>query len=86
VSYEAGVGVAMDVGLPLPACRVGVASAYVFGLETLEFLLGAEFVGLIERRLVYVIIEGGLGHCRVVTNHFVSLLEGLKKGVIWMLS
>lgn len=38
--------VAVDVGLELPARRVGVPGADVFGLEALEFLLRAEFVGL----------------------------------------
>ncbi len=36
----------MDVGLPLPACRVGVPCADELGLEALQFLLVAEFVGL----------------------------------------
>lgn len=43
---EGGVGVAVDVGLPLPACGIRVASADVFRLEAFEFLLGAKFVGL----------------------------------------
>jgi hypothetical protein len=38
----------VDVGLPLPARRVRVTGADVLGLEPLEFLLGAEFVGLVE--------------------------------------
>lgn len=36
----------MDVGAPFPARGVGVAGADVFRLQALEFLLGAEFVGL----------------------------------------
>ncbi len=36
----------MDVGGPVVLCRVGVAGADVAGLEGLELLLGAEFVGL----------------------------------------
>lgn len=40
------VCVALNVGAPFPACRVWVTSADVFRLEALEFLLGAEFVGL----------------------------------------
>lgn len=44
---DARVCVAVDVGLPLPARRVRVAGADELGLEPLEFLLGAEFVGLL---------------------------------------
>ena len=44
------VCVALDVGAPFPACRVWVTSADVFRLEALEFLLGAEFVGLSIRQ------------------------------------
>lgn len=40
--------VAVDVGAPFPTRRVGVAGADVFRLQALEFLLGAEFVGLWE--------------------------------------
>lgn len=40
------VCVALNVGAPFPACRVWVTGADVFRLEALEFLLGAEFVGL----------------------------------------
>ena len=40
------VRVALDVGPPLPARRVRVAGADVLCLEALEFLLGAELVGL----------------------------------------
>lgn len=46
VPNDAGLGVAVDVGLPLPARRVRVAGANVLGLEALELLLGAELVGL----------------------------------------
>lgn len=49
VPDDAGLGVAVDVGLPLPAGRVWVAGADVFGLEPLELLLRAEFVGLSRR-------------------------------------
>lgn len=38
--------VAVDVGAPFPAGGVGVAGADVFGLQALEFLLRAKFVGL----------------------------------------
>lgn len=43
---DARFRVAVDVGLPLPAGRVRVARADVLGLQALEFLLGAELVGL----------------------------------------
>lgn len=46
VADNVGECVAVDVGLELPAGRVGVPGADVFGLEALEFLLRAEFVGL----------------------------------------
>lgn len=46
VAHHGGVGVARDVGPPFPRGRVWVAGADVFRLEALEFLLGAEFVGL----------------------------------------
>jgi len=45
----AGVGVAVDVSLPLPAVRVGMSGADIFGLETLELLLRSELVGLAKR-------------------------------------
>lgn len=53
VADDAGLGVAVDVGLPLPRGGVWVARADVLGLQALELLLGAEFVGL----------EGWGGHC-----------------------
>lgn len=43
---DAGLGVAVDVGLPLPARGVWVPSTDVLGLEALELLLCAELVGL----------------------------------------
>lgn len=46
VADDAGLGVAVDVRLPLPAGRVRVPGADVLGLEPLELLLGAELVGL----------------------------------------
>lgn len=46
VADNVGECVAVDVGLELPARRVGMPGADVFGLEALEFLLRAEFVGL----------------------------------------
>jgi hypothetical protein len=46
VPGNARVGVTVDVGLPLPARRVRVPRADVLGLQPLEFLLVAEFVGL----------------------------------------
>lgn len=49
VSDNRRVGITLDVGLPLPACRVGVASTDKLGLEALEFLLRAELIGLCSR-------------------------------------
>lgn len=46
MSGDARISIAVDVGLPLPARRVGVSRADVLGLEPLEFLLVAKFVGL----------------------------------------
>ena len=46
---DARVCVAVDVGLPLPARRVRVSGADELGLEPLEFLLVAEFIGLLMR-------------------------------------
>lgn len=46
VAHDAGLGVAVDVGLPLPARRVRVPRADVLGLQPLELLLGAQLVGL----------------------------------------
>lgn len=46
VSDDGSVSVPVDVGLPLPARRVGMASADELGLQALEFLLVAELVGL----------------------------------------
>lgn len=43
---DAGLGVAVDVGLPLPGRGVWVAGADVFRLQALELLLRAELVGL----------------------------------------
>lgn len=43
------IRVALDVGSPLPARCIGVASADVLGLEALEFLLVAKLVGLCAR-------------------------------------
>lgn len=42
---DAGLGVAVDVGLPLPARGVRVPGTDVLGLEALELLLCAELVG-----------------------------------------
>ena len=47
MSNDAGVGVAVDVGLPLPTCRVWVTGADVLGLEPFEFLLGTKLVRLL---------------------------------------
>ena len=46
VADDVGKCVAVDVGLELPARRVGVAGTDVLGLEALEFLLRAQLVGL----------------------------------------
>lgn len=43
---DGGVGVALDIGPPLPARRVGMAGSDVLGLESFEFLLVAKLVGL----------------------------------------
>jgi hypothetical protein len=58
VPGDARVGVAVDVGLPLPARRVRVPRADVLGLEPLEFLLVAEFVGLFRGMLVLALVVG----------------------------
>lgn len=42
----AGQAITVDVGGPFEFGRVGVAGAHVAGLELLELLLRAEFVGL----------------------------------------
>lgn len=47
MSDDARVGVAVDVGLPLPTGRVGVTRTDVLGLKPLEFLLGTKFVRLL---------------------------------------
>ena len=67
---EARVCVAVDVGLPLPARRVGVSCANVLGLEPLEFLLVAEFVGLLVLLLVVKnrLGKGGNGPFSVVVD------------------
>jgi hypothetical protein len=58
VAGDGGVCVALDVGAPFPAGRVWVTSADVFRLEALEFLLGAEFVGLaLCQHLKSIILE-----------------------------
>lgn len=62
VADDAGLGVAVDVGLPLPAGGVGVASPDVLGLQPLEFLLGAEFVrlgGLVRASVLLTLCERG---------------------------
>ena len=46
VADDGGERVAVDVGAPLPAGRVRVPGADVLGLQALELLLRAEFVGL----------------------------------------
>ena len=45
-----GVGIAVNVGSPFELGGVCVAGAHVAGLKLLELLLGAEFVGLLERK------------------------------------
>lgn len=46
---DRGVGIALNVDSPFPAGSVGVSSTDVLGLEALEFLLVAEFVGHCDR-------------------------------------
>lgn len=56
VADDACLGVAVDIGLPLPTGRVRVTCANILGLQALEFLLGAELIGLDKMRyapLVY---------------------------------
>lgn len=63
VADDAGLGVAVDVRLPLPARRVRVPGADVLGLEPLELLLGAELVGLCRwgTWLVLVVLVATMG-------------------------
>lgn len=49
VANDATVCVARDVGPPFPGAGVRVAGSNVLGLQAFEFLLGAEFVGLLKR-------------------------------------
>ena len=49
VADEGGVGVALDIGPPLPARRVRMAGSDVLGLKPFEFLLVAKLVGLESR-------------------------------------
>lgn len=66
VADQARVSVAHDVGLPLPARRVGVAGANVLLLEALELLLRAKFVGLEEEWLAKcTFLRGELGRGNV---------------------
>ena len=46
MAHDGRQRVAVDIGAPFPASGVWVAGADVFGLQALEFLLRAEFVGL----------------------------------------
>ena len=75
------VRVALDVGAPLPAGRVGVAGADVLGLEALELLLVAKLVGL---GIIVSICqshawERRLGQLTMVTRLRPDYDEGLKK-------
>lgn len=54
-----GVGIALDVDSPLPAGSIGVTGTDVLGLEALEFLLVAEFVGLRKRLAEAELAQGG---------------------------
>jgi len=54
MSDDARVGVAMDVGLPLPARGIGMSCADVLGLQALELLLVAQFVRLVASLMVSV--------------------------------
>lgn len=60
-----GVGISLDVGPPLPAGRVGMASSDIFGLEAFELLLVAKFVGLLEKRAELAGVETRLSAPRV---------------------
>jgi hypothetical protein len=44
--YVRREGVSMDIGGPFMLCSVGVSGSDVSGLELLELLLGAKFIGL----------------------------------------
>jgi hypothetical protein len=46
MACDRGVGIALNVDSPFPAGSIGVTSTNVLGLEALEFLLVAEFIGL----------------------------------------
>lgn len=46
VAGDGGVCVALDVGTPLPARRVGVSGSDVLGLKPFELLLVAKLIGL----------------------------------------
>tara|TARA_R110002060_G_scaffold32222_1_gene42788 strand:- start:3563 stop:3730 length:168 start_codon:yes stop_codon:yes gene_type:complete len=46
------IAVALDVGCPLELGGVGVPCSYIAGLQRLELLLRAEFVGLSKSVLV----------------------------------
>lgn len=71
VPGDARVCVAVDVGLPLPAGCVRVSRADVLGLEALEFLLVAEFVGLLGRRKISICRYGfNLNGVRTILDVF----------------
>lgn len=72
---DAGLGVSVDIGLPLPARRVRVPGPDVLGLEALELLLRAELVGL-QKAGQFVYRFGETGSERVETHHFDFCVEG----------
>lgn len=65
MSDDGGVGIALDVCPPFPAGCVGMASAHVLGLESLELLLITKLVCL--RQSVRVTVyswKGKLPSCQ----------------------
>lgn len=65
VPHDARLGVAVDIGPPLPARRVRVARPDVLGLQALEFLLRAELVGLGRKKGDEVSLGGRKGRKRL---------------------
>lgn len=68
VADDAGFGIAVDVGLPLPARRVRVSRADVLGLQPLELLLRAQFVGLESPEAKLVSFSGVTEGCHRVVE------------------
>lgn len=76
---DAGLGVSVDVGLPLPARRVRVPGPDVLGLEALELLLRAELVGL-QKAGQFAYRFGETESEWVETHHFDLCVEGGERG------